>query len=218
MEEFVTFKKFNDPALAEELVLLLKNSGIVYQVEEDALSFKPYFNSNDDFDREYLVKIYPADFEKANNVINAYEAENVDQVPGDHYLFAFTDAELMEVVTKTDEWSNFDQLLAKKILAERGVNLSREQVTEARQSYIKTLKKTEHNTTPLIIAGYVMILVFCIIGIFIGWMLHYSQKTLPNGERVFMYKPTDRKHGLVIFILSIATAVAVLCLRIYNAN
>ncbi|MCC8411016.1 hypothetical protein LJ707_18900 [Mucilaginibacter sp. UR6-1] len=217
MKEFVTFKKFNDPALAEDLVVLLKSNGISYQVEEDALSFKPYFNNNDELDREYLIKISPADFDQANKVLNEAEADNIAQVNSDHYLFAFTDAELMDVVIKTDEWSNFDQLLARRILIERDVNITDQQVSEAKQVHIQALKKPEHNTTLFIIAGYVMVLVFSFIGIFIGWVLRYSKKTLPNGERVYMYKDADRKQGSIIFTLSIISAIVLAALRIYKA-
>ncbi|MCD8741429.1 hypothetical protein LT679_12505 [Mucilaginibacter roseus] len=218
MKEFVTFKKFNDAALAEDLVVLLKNNNITYTVEEDALSFKPYFDNNVEFDRDYLIKIRAADFERANDVINRHEAENITQVQSDHYLFAFTDAELMEVITKTDEWSNFDQLLAKRILNERGANLSDQQITEAKQAYIDELKTPEPNATRLIIIGYIFAFLFGAIGAYIGWLISYSKLTLPNGERILRYKESDRKHGRAIFWLSIICIVAIIAIRTLNAG
>ena len=64
--EFITYQKFNDPALAKELTETLEKHQIDSRIEEDSASFDPFFTYNS-FAIEYLVKIRPGDFEKAWN-------------------------------------------------------------------------------------------------------------------------------------------------------
>ncbi len=49
-----------------------------------------------------------------------------------------------------------------------------------------------------------------IIGLFIGWHLMSYKKTLPDGERVYGYNETDRKHAKRIFYIGIV--VLVICI------
>ena len=111
----ITFKTFNDAALANELTSLLKQRGIEYDTEEQQLSFNPTFVSNE-LSKEYVVKLRSEDFTRVNQLLNDSEIANIEQVDKDYYLFDFTDAELIDLLTKADEWSPFDYQLARKIL------------------------------------------------------------------------------------------------------
>jgi hypothetical protein len=143
-------------------------------------------------------------------LLQANEAENIDGVEQDYYLFSFTDEELMEVVTKADEWSAFDVVLAKKILADRGKPISDDIIEKIEEQRIEELKTPEPPQTFWVTIGYVIaftgiVLPFfiCVIGLFIGWYLSSFKKTLPDGERVFGYTEKDRRNGKRIFYLSI---------------
>lgn len=51
-----------------------------------------------------------------------------------------------------------------------------------------------------------------------GWHLYTLKKTLPNGEKVFIYNNQDRKHGWKIFILGITGLIfwMIILLLIWN--
>ena len=54
------------------------------------------------------------------------------------------------------------------------------------------------------IAGYVLAALGGIVGVFIGHHLNTTKKTLPNGQRVYIYNADDRAHGKWIFFLGSA--------------
>ncbi|MDB5147760.1 MAG: hypothetical protein JWQ57_1780 [Mucilaginibacter sp.] len=212
--EFITFKKFDDPALAQALTDLLEENGIEYQTEEGAFSFDPTFAASRELSTEYRVKISPDDFTRATGLLNASEAEDIKHVDKDYYLFSFTDAELMEILEKADEWSSFDHQLARKLLADRGVDVSDQKLAEINQSRIDELKAPESKQSEWVIIGYIVALIGGVLGIFIGWMLTSHMKTLPTGERVFVYREADRRHGKNILYISIVITVIAVTYRV----
>ncbi|HZY38991.1 MAG TPA: hypothetical protein VFE53_20160 [Mucilaginibacter sp.] len=207
--EFITYQKFDDIVLAEALIDLLEENEIAYETEEEAFRFDPSLVLSN-AKKEYAVKIKGDDFGRVTQLLQANEAENIDGVEQDYYLFSFTDEELMEVVTKADEWSAFDVVLAKKILADRGKPISDDIIEKIEEQRIEELKTPEPPQTFWVTIGYVIaftsiVLPFfiCVIGLFIGWYLSSFKKTLPDGERVFGYTEKDRRNGKRIFYLSI---------------
>jgi hypothetical protein len=202
--EFLTFQQFNDPALAEDLIDLLIENNINYLVEEDIMNVavNPLTAINNELSKVYFVKIHPDDFIKY-----------VDEVEADHYLFGFSNEELLEVLEKEDEWSSFDYELAKKILNQRGVTVDPKKLAALNESRLDELRQPEKSQTFLIFLGYLFALLGGLVGIFIGWHFFSHKKTLPNGEQVYGYNETDRKHGRIIFYLAICCFVIALVLR-----
>ena len=205
-EQYLTFRKFNDQALANELIVMLNQHGIKFQVEEDS-SFDPSFRVSNELSKEISVKIPKEDFEKADQVLLDISKLQVDTVEKDYYLFDFTDEELMEIVTKQDEWSQFDFLLAQRILKERGKEINPEAVKVLRRQRINELAKPEESQKAWIYFGYVSAILGGLIGIAIGYHLSSFKKSLPNGDRVYAHSITDRKHGKRIFILGIISFI-----------
>ncbi len=204
--EFITYQKFNDPALAEELAEQLDKHHIAYALDEESFRFDPGMVLSH-ATREYTVKIKAEDFEKVNELLKQEEIEDVSKIDQDYYLFSFTDDELMDVIAKADEWNPFDIVLARKLLAERGKNITDEQIAIIHKKRIEELKAPDAPQTFWIVIGYLVALVGGVMGIFIGWYLFKGKKTLPNGERVFEYSENDRHHGKRIFYLSIVVFV-----------
>jgi hypothetical protein len=205
--EFITYQKFNDVALANELAEQLKHHNIEYYIEEDSLMFNPSFALNDPLSKNYDVRIKSEDFEKVTRLLNQDESENVADVDKDYYLFGFTDDELMEVITKADEWSPFDHVLARKILVERGKIITDNDIEAINAKRIEELKVPEEPQTSWIVIGYFFALVGGLLGIFVGWHLMTYKKTLPDGERVYDYTENDRKHGRNIFYIGIVVLI-----------
>lgn len=211
--EFITYQKFDDPALADDLAETLSGHNIPYQIEKETTGFDPSFVMNNAA-VYYAVKVKSADFEKVNALLKEQVNVDADQVQQDHYLFSFTDNELKEVVTKADEWSPFDVVLARKILAERGINISDSEIQHINEERIEELKKPDKPQTTWIIIGYICAFAGGVFGIFIGWYLATGKKTLPDGERVFEYSESDRRHGKYIFYIGIVISVLIFVVRI----
>jgi len=207
--------------LAEELTEQLEQHSIEYNIEEESTGFDPSLVMNNET-KYYAVKIKSADFEQVNDLLKQNEETNTDEIGKDYYLFSFTDDELMDVVTKADEWSAFDVVLARKLLAERGKEINDQKIAAIQEQRIEELKKPEASQLTWIIVGYLIalsgvILPFFIsaIGVFIGWHLSSYKKTLPDGERVYGYSETDRMHGKRIFYLGIIVFVLSLAILIF---
>lgn len=200
--EFITYQKFDDIALANLLTELLDQHDIPYLTEEQSPVFDPSFSFKELL-TEYAVKIQGSDFEKVNQLLAEQETNNINNVEKNHYLFGFTNDELMEVITKADEWSSFDNQLARKILADRGKTISDEKINQIQEQRIEELKQPDAPQTTWIIIGYISALLGGLIGIFIGWYLTSYKKTLPNGQKVYGYTEHDRKQGQRIFIIGI---------------
>jgi len=198
--EFITYKKFNDIALANELAKLLDANNIKYFLEEEAPSFDPSFSYA--HTKEYVVKVMPGDFEQINKLVKENAEENIGEVESDYYLLSFTNQELKDVITKADEWNAFDVQLARKLLAERGFAISDDEIEIIEQKRIEELKANEPSQWSWIIWGYAFAAAGGILGFFIGWHLWTHKKTLPTGEMVYSYSEHDRGQGRYIFYLS----------------
>jgi hypothetical protein len=200
-EEYLTYQKFNDEGLANELAEKLRFNNFDF-IMEDTAPFDVTF-SNNELNKEYRIKLKPKDFEKANKLLQTIALKELENVDKDYYLFEFTDEELMEIITKSDEWSNYDYVLALKILKERGKEVKPEQENNLKKERLEELAKPEVSKNSLIIFGFVLSLLGGVISIIIGWHLLYFKKTLPNGDRVYCYSGKDRKHGLHIIMLGV---------------
>jgi hypothetical protein len=205
--EFITYQKFNDVALANELAELLENHNVKYFLEEESQSFDPTFSYANS--REYVVKVQPSDFEQVNVLLKNTANDTLGEVESDYYLLSFNNNELMEILAKADEWNAFDVQLARKLLAERGHAISDKEIANLEEDRIAALKTTEPSQGWWIFVGYVFAAAAGVLGFFIGWHLWTYKKTLPNGEMIYSYSEKDRKQGMIIFYLSfIGLAIA----------
>ena len=215
MKEFITYKKFNDAELAKSYLSLLKEKNIDSIVSEDTNFFDPSF-ANNKFEFIALLKLKPEDFEKADQIIDDYFQPQLAEIDPGYYLYSFTDTELNEIVTKRDEWGHFDYLLAKKILKERGNEISQAEIESSKASRLKLLSIPEELSKYKIIIGYIsaFILPFFIfyLGftvIIIAWIAGYFKKTLPDGNRIYVYGNATRIHSKrILFITILTTFVA----------
>lgn len=213
-EEFVTFEKFNNQNSAKELGALIAEQNIDFILEDNSLTFDPAF-ANNDFGKEYCIKIRKSDFEKANKVLVEIAENEINDVDKDYYLFGFTVDELVDVVSKSDEWNKFDVSLAKKILKNKGRELTPEEIEKIKQQRILELSQPEEGQKIYIILGYLTAFLGGFLGIFIGWHLLTYKKTLPNGNRIFAYSTNDRKQGNRITIIGGISLVFWIIIRIF---
>lgn len=214
-EEFITFEKFNDHNSAKELGELIAEQNIEFLLEDNSLSFDPTF-ANNGFGKEYCIKLKKNDFEKANKILTDKAVKEINDIDKDYYLLSFSDDELIDVVSKSDEWNKFDVSLAKKLLKERGKEITSEEIEKIKQQRIVELSKPEEGQKNYIILGYITAFLGGLLGIFIGWHLLTYKKTLPNGNRIYAYSENDRKQGNRILIIGAIFLVFWVTIKILN--
>jgi translation elongation factor EF-G len=200
--DFLTFQKFTNKSEATELTELLTTNNIKFLIEDTSASFDPSF-ANNEINKEFRVKLKKEDFDKVDKLMLNISASQLNEIDENYYLFEFTDVELLEVLTKSDEWSKFDYLLAQKILKDRGQEVNEKILENLRRKRIEELPKPEESQKSWVITGYIFALMGGFFGLFIGWHLLAHKKTLPNGDRVYGYSIEDRIHGNRILILGI---------------
>ncbi|HNR18515.1 MAG TPA: hypothetical protein PKN75_00535 [Bacteroidia bacterium] len=199
-QQFITLQKFNSIGLAQELAELLKENCIEY-----VLDGNEHYNNALSIDRigEYRIKLRESDFETANELLLDISQKQLQNIDKDYYLFEFSNEELLEVITKPDEWGQLDNLLAQKLLKERGMEVNPALVETLNKQRIHEISKTEQGNRIWIYAGYFFALVGGALSIFIGWHLISYKKILPNNDTIYGFSEADRKHGKRILILGI---------------
>ncbi|MGY3055760.1 hypothetical protein ACVWYG_003986 [Pedobacter sp. UYEF25] len=214
--QFLTYQKFNDKLLANELAQTLTANNVEFVFEDSSPHFDPSF-ANNETSKEYLIKLQKPDFEKADEVLMNLSAKDIDAVSPDHYLFNFTDDELKDLLLKSDEWSKYDYLLAQKILDNRGYKIDEKAINKIKEQRIEELSKAEKSQKNSIIAGYIFAVLGGLIAVFIGWDLFSHKKTLPNGERVYSYSEHDRKQGKIITVIGVLFVIIWTIFRLINS-
>lgn len=200
--EFIIYKKYNEKDRVESLTNTLKENGIEFEVTEDRESLDSLYGGNQ-LSKNYYIKIKKQDFESADSILLAISEKEVSTVEEDHYLYGFTNEELFEILSKPDEWNEFDYQLSKKILKERGKEVSNDIVELLKKQRLNELSKPDEGHRNWMYAGYIFALLGGLLGLFIGWHLTTFKKTLPNGQRVYGYTEGDRRHGRRILIIGI---------------
>jgi len=208
-DQLLTFQKFKDPEIANDIADKLRSAGIRCEIEDDHKFFDPTFSRNP-LQNEIRVKLDPADFSKATKVLDDYYRSQLDTVDKDYYLFDFTDEELLQILTKPDEWGPLDYQLAQKILSDRGKEITGVELQSLKSQRISELEKPERSPTGLIIAGYISAVLGGIFGLVIGWILSTTKRTLPDGQFVYTYNSSDRQHGRIISGIALLMLISVL--------
>ena len=167
-EKFITFEKFSHKNSANELIKLIEEKNIEYFLESNSLSFDSTF-ANNDFGTEYCLKIKKEDFNKVNEILLEKSEKEINEIEKDYYLFTLSDDELIEVISKSDEWNAFDVSLAKKLLKEKGVDISNKRIEKIKEQRILELAKPEKNHLGFLIFGYISAL-FGGLWAFFYWM------------------------------------------------
>jgi hypothetical protein len=216
-ESFIAFKNFPTRIQAKEFEILLNNNNIKTVLADNIAPVDITF-SGSTLQNQYEIKIDPADFAKAQEILEKDTENLLNQVDKDYYLLSFLNEELYDVLLKSDEWSVFDYKLAQKLLTERGKNIDPDMLASLKKERLKILAKPEENQKPWIIAGYLFSLLGGGIGIIIGYSLWTSKKTLPNGQRVYSHNDADRNHGKTIFIIGSIIFPVALLVKILSAN
>lgn len=201
-QDYITFERFSDRNSASDLEKILSENKIEFVIENNSLSFDPTF-ANNNFGKEFCIKIKEIDFGKVNKILSEKSKLDINEINPDYYLLKFSDEDLIDVISKSDEWGKFDVELAKKILKDKGKEITDVKLNEMNQKRIAELSKPEKSQQFYIIIGYFFAFLGGLLGIFIGWHLSTYKKTLPNGNRIFAYSENDQKQGKRIAVIGL---------------
>lgn len=202
MDKYITYGKYNDSGQLDLIINLLDENKIPYSIEDNSRD-APDIIIGQDTGNKYLIKILPDDFIKVNSLLDNEAQKELDSIEKDYYLFLFSNEELLEVISQPDSWCALDRKLAKKLLNERGIEISDTLEKTFFDKRINELTKKEESSTIWMIVGYISAFLGGFLGIAIGLTLWTHRKILPNGNRVFVYKSSDRTHGMIIFFIGV---------------
>lgn len=200
-DTYITFQKFNDPALAEAIAEQLHANGINSVVSKEDRLLDSTIIGND-FGSTIHLKVAPSNFDRANAILEGFYQTRIESMDPDYYLFSFTDDELLDIMRKPDEWGHLDYVLAKKLLADRGREVTPVQLEQFQQQRLTQLAQPDRSHPLLIFFGYCTAILGGAFGFILGTLLVSSKKILPNGQRVYMYPLSERRHGRRILVIS----------------
>lgn len=210
--EFIQYQTFLTAEAAQPLLMLLSQQEIPFETSSEQHSFDPSFAYNSTR-TQFTVKLRQQDFLTARGLEAAINEQRTTEVDDDHYLFGFTDDELFDILAKPDEWSNFDVTLARRILQQRGRDVSEDTVRLLRQNRLAALAQPEESQKTWIVAGYLFALLGGLLGMLIGWHLSSHRKVLPDGRQLPAYSEADRAHGRRILWLSCLGVIISIAVR-----
>jgi len=178
--EIRVFKTYAFKTEAEALKALLETDEIPAKVVEVSSGLDSNFSG--EFQKEYAIKIHYKNFEKAQAYIEQLAETQIANVSKGYYLLDFTDEELHDLILKKDEWNEFDYLLAKKLLKERGKPVDEAFEQRQRAERLDQLAQPEKSGA---LSG----------GFFASYAIYTAKKTLPDGRIVNSYSAADRQRA-----------------------
>jgi hypothetical protein len=210
MAALLTFQKYNDPDLARAIGEQLGEAGIRYVIEGDHLHLDPVIIGNTP---EPLIslKIHAADFVRAHALLEAFYEKQLDDIDPEYYLFTFTDQELLDILAKPDEWGHFDYVLARKLLIERGYDITPEFTDKLKKQRLEELEQHDD-------AGPKKTIPLLGVGMMSGYAVSEQKKILPDGREVYVYSPNARKRGRIFFILGIIALTLIVLMLLTSRN
>jgi hypothetical protein len=216
-DPFLNFQKFYDKEIAADIALQLEANDIPVELEDEDGFFDISF-SNNQMLKSVWLKVKSSDMIRAENTLHAYYKKKLDLVPGDYYLFDFTDAQLEEIVETPDEWGYLDYPLALQILKNRGMPVSNEKIKTISEQRIHIASNPKDSPSSYIFLGYLVSIVFWPGGLIAGGIMAFMKKTVFNGDRRYAYSARDRKHGERIVLISILFFIVWLFRMFYRRN
>lgn len=209
------FRKVSTLEEANEIKEILEKDNISVWISKDEGNLDVVL-SGEVNPNKFEVLIEAADREKAEYIFLTLAKDELNHVPTDYYLFSFTDDELQQVIIEKDEWNEFDILLSEKILNDRGVKFNSEELKLKQEDRKKELSKPEGGQLAWLIFGYIFAFGGGFIGLLLGYNIWQAKNKLPDGSKVYAYNENVRKHGKIIFIISLVIFPITIIIKILN--
>jgi len=128
MDRFIDYQSFPELEQASGLIAILDSNNIPYEIDDSAARFQLVVSTNSPLN-QVIVKIREIDIEKANFL----QGDKPDIQNEDHYLYTFSDKDIIDVVANPSDWSTDEYVIAQKIFKQRNLKASAEEIKAARK-------------------------------------------------------------------------------------
>ena len=201
-----------DAGSVAETTGLLDAAGIEYRVSSTASNFD-FATIGSGGGGEAIINVARADYEPARAAMEAEFCEM--DLPEGYHLLSASDDELIEIVGQSTEWSAYDVAHAKRLIAERGVDLA--EADEKKTELIEQLKAGKPAPPAMIPLGWICTFAGGLIGIGIAWTLCTAKERTPHGD-FFTYDEESRNTGKAMRLVGIAVLAIVLGIGFFIRN
>ncbi|PCJ64630.1 MAG: hypothetical protein COA58_12900 [Bacteroidetes bacterium] len=211
--DFIKFRTILLFEEAKEIQAILEEHGIEVRLRDD-VPFVDTTLTGRTGQNEIEIQIKPENFEKANKALSKHDNDLINDIDPSHYLFEFSDLELLDILDKPFEWSSLDYSLSIKILKDRGHTIDKKLLEKLKGDRLDELSAPDKDQKFLIFIGYILAFTSGFLGVIIGYTLLSSKKTLPNGEKVFRYSQENQKSGKQIATIGVVIFCIGLLIRL----
>lgn len=205
-EPLAFFKDFFFEEQATYLLALLDEENIPYEISKNETIIDEAIVGNT-LSPKIILKLQPKHFERANALIKANVV--VDEAAmKDHFLNQLDDKELLEILEKPDEWSIENGVVAKQLLAHRGVKYSEEAIKTKQAQRLEKIRAGKDSKegsvgfyNASIFAAFLFLSpLFFIAGVGMG-VYYWKDTTVDTtGTKFFSYNDSTREIGkLMVF-------------------
>lgn len=204
--EFAFYREFHALEQAQYYIPLLEENDILYKLETPSELLIDKAIVGEKLMPQVILKILPRDFSRVNRLIE--DRIEKEPIPTEHYLLAFTDLELFDILEQPDEWTIEDRALTRKILRQRGLEVSPEQIQRMKEKRYRALRQGKKESPLWLIIYLVCILaglfffspLFLLAGLGMGYFYWQNKDTDPEGQRYYTFEAATRRWGKYIFI------------------
>ncbi|PHI20633.1 hypothetical protein CEQ90_06135 [Lewinellaceae bacterium SD302] len=208
------YRNFYDEAAALDFADFLTENGIPSAIERpEALVDSNFVGST--LLPLAIIKIRSQDFEKANRLliqsVNDLSDEDVENSHLNHY-----DTEsLRGIFSSTDDWNIEETYLAKRILAQRGITISKEKLEASLQQRVSEIQAGKSANRLWIFVymlfatvGQFLSIILPIAAIGMGYYYAYGKETDLNGNKHFSYDASSRLLGRILLFGGLVISAA----------
>ncbi|MES2703952.1 MAG: hypothetical protein V4649_15030 [Bacteroidota bacterium] len=231
MNDLITYQNFTTHEEAEEVAALLNTHGIDAVVIKDRELLDQNFVGKQ-YGNYVQLKLKGSDFERARQILLQTTKVDLDDVPADYMLLAFSKDELMDVVAKPDEWGPYNYNLALALLQQKGEAIESLQIEALHIGRKAELSKHRELNFSWYLFGYGFSLINIlglvlgsgstlwllysfyllpgILGIVLGIYILTTKRTLPDGTRISSFSAVARRHGAFMLALGIVCLLLII--------
>ncbi len=149
MKDLVNYQTFSTWQEASDFIDLLNAHQIPFEIDDSAMRFDISAKEINPLEGGVIIKVRATDVEKVKSLDLPNETT---ELVSDHYLYSFSDNEIMEIIVNPEELTNEEVELAKKIAKQRNLQLTTEIVKSFRKEKI-TAQANEQEKQEKIISG-----------------------------------------------------------------
>ena len=151
MNKFIEYQRFPDMESATELIALLEANQIPFEIDDSAKRFDLSASTINPLDNPLVIKINEVDFSQVNLLFASKVKQGDEPSNMEHYLYSFSDNDIVDVLVNREDWTKEDFDLAQQISKERGLKPTAELIKTLRSN--RNAAKSQSTQTKRIALG-----------------------------------------------------------------